>query len=173
MRRGDQPAQPALRSRRHRLDRAVLFWATGNASTAVLCVELEPGKSGPRHIDMPEEILLVEKGVIEIEVGDERAVFGPGGLVLVRAMVPHAFRNVGQTRARIVGFFSCNTVLAIADDVVQPIGSRIIGSPSPELVGFFSSGIPEKSAADSPGHQDEPRDTGIAHGGRRDWKEER
>lgn len=112
-----------------------LFWATGNASTAVLCVELEPGKSGPRHVDMPEEILLVERGQVEIEVGDERAVFGPGGLVLVPAMVPHAFRNIGETRARIVGFFSSNTVLAIADEVVQPIGSRVIGSPPPEAVG--------------------------------------
>lgn len=112
-----------------------MFWATGNASTAVLCVELDPGKGGPRHIDMPEEILLVERGEVEIEIGDERAVFGPGGLVLVPAMVPHAFRNVGGTRARIVGFFSSNTVLAIADDVVQPIGSRVIGSPPPEMTG--------------------------------------
>jgi hypothetical protein len=62
-------------------------------------------------------------------------LFGPSGLVLVPAMVPHAFRNVGETRARIVGFFSSNTVLAIADEVVQPIGSRVIGSPPPELVG--------------------------------------
>jgi quercetin dioxygenase-like cupin family protein len=112
-----------------------LFWATGNASTSVLCVELEPGKAGPRHVDMPEEILLVERGEVEIEVGGERAVFRAGGLVLVPAMVPHGFRNVGETRARIVGFFSSNTVLAIADEVVQPIGSRVIGSPSPELVG--------------------------------------
>ena len=99
----------------------------------MLCVELEPGKSGPRHVDMPEEILLVEEGQVEIEVGDERAVFGPGGLVLVPAMVPHAFRNVGEARARIVGFFSSNAVLAIADEVVQPLGSRVIGSPPPEL----------------------------------------
>ena len=112
-----------------------LFWATGNASTAVLCVELEPGKSGPRHVDMPEEILLVERGEVEIEVGEERGVFGAGGLVLVPAMVSHSFRNVGETRARIVGFFSSNTVLAIADEVVQPIGSRVIGSPAPEMVG--------------------------------------
>jgi quercetin dioxygenase-like cupin family protein len=112
-----------------------LFWATGNASTAVLCVELEPGKSGPRHVDMPEEVLLVDRGDVEIEVGDDRAVFGRGSLVLVPSMVPHAFRNVGETRARIVGFFASNAVLAIADDVVQPIGSRVIGSPPPEVVG--------------------------------------
>jgi quercetin dioxygenase-like cupin family protein len=112
-----------------------MFWATGNASTAVLCVELDPGKSGPRHIDMPEEILLIEQGEVEVQVGDERTVFGPGELVLVPAMVPHAFRNVGNERARIVGFFSSNTVVAIADDVVQPIGSRVIGSPPPDAVG--------------------------------------
>lgn len=112
-----------------------MFWQTGNASTAVLCVELEPGKGGPRHVDMPEEILLVVDGEVEIEVDEEREVFGPGGLVLVPAMVPHGFRNVGETRARIVGFFSSNTVVAIADEVVQPIGSRVIGSPSPEAVG--------------------------------------
>jgi mannose-6-phosphate isomerase-like protein (cupin superfamily) len=112
-----------------------MFWATGNASTAVLCVELDPGKSGPRHIDMPEEILLIEQGEVEVEVGDERAVFGPGGLVLVPAMVPHAFRNIGGKRARIVGFFSSNTVVAIADDIVHPIGSRVIGSPTPEMTG--------------------------------------
>ena len=112
-----------------------MFWATGNASTAVLCVELDPGKSGPRHIDMPEEILLIEQGEVEVQVGDERTVFGPGELVLVPAMVPHAFRNVGNERARIVGFFSSNTVVAIADDVVQPIGSRVIGSPPPDALG--------------------------------------
>lgn len=112
-----------------------MFWATGNASTAVLCVELDPGKSGPRHIDMPEEILLIEQGDVEVEVGDERANFGPGGLVLVPAMVAHAFHNVGDKRARIVGFFSSNTVVAIADDIVQPIGSRVIGSPPPDAVG--------------------------------------
>jgi mannose-6-phosphate isomerase-like protein (cupin superfamily) len=112
-----------------------MFWATGNASTSVLCVELDPGKSGPRHIDMPEEILLIDQGEVEVEVGDERAVFGRGGLVVVPAMVPHAFRNVGKTRARIVGFFSSNTVVAIADEVVQPIGSRVIGSPPPDVVG--------------------------------------
>jgi mannose-6-phosphate isomerase-like protein (cupin superfamily) len=112
-----------------------MFWATGNVSTAVLCVELDPGKSGPRHIDMPEEILLVEQGEVAIEVGDDSEVFGSGCIVLVPAMEPHAFRNVGKTRARVVGFFPSNTVVAIADEVVQPIGSRVIGSPPPELAG--------------------------------------
>ena len=112
-----------------------MFWGTGNTSTAVVCVELEPGKAGPRHVDVPEEVLLVERGQVEIEVADERGVFGPGSLVLVPAMAPHAFRNVGSTRARVVGFFSSSAVVAIADERVEPIGSRVIGSPTPEMVG--------------------------------------
>jgi uncharacterized RmlC-like cupin family protein len=81
---------------------------------------------------MPEDLLSSSR---EVEVGDERAVYEPGGLVLVPAMVPHAFRNVGETRARIVGFFSSNTVVAITDDAVQPVGGRVIGSPPPDVVG--------------------------------------
>ena len=84
---------------------------------------------------MPEEILLVDQGDVEIEIGGERGIFGRGGIVLVPAMVPHAFRNVGDTRARIVGFFASNAVLAIADEIGQPLGTRVIGSPSPDVVG--------------------------------------
>lgn len=111
-----------------------MFWATGNASTAVLYVELEPGKGGPRHTDTPEEILLVLDGRVEVSVGDETATLGPGGLVLVPAMVPHGFRNVGEDRARIVGFFSASAVIAEFEEPVQPMNSRVLGSPTPEMV---------------------------------------
>jgi hypothetical protein len=39
------PSKGSRRSRR--TSPFPTFWATGNASTAVLCVELEPGKAGP------------------------------------------------------------------------------------------------------------------------------
>jgi quercetin dioxygenase-like cupin family protein len=111
-----------------------MFWATGNASTTVLYVELEPGMAGPRHTDTPEEILLVVAGQVEVRVGDEEAVVGPGGLVLVPSMVPHQFRNVGDDTARIVGFFSASVVIAEFEEPVQPMNSRVLGSPTPEMV---------------------------------------
>lgn len=111
-----------------------MFWATGNASTAVLYVELEPGKGGPRHTDTPEEILLVLDGEVEVTVGDEVATARPGTLVLVPAMVPHSFRNAGSTTARIVGFFSASAVLAEFEEPVQPMNARVLGSPTPEMV---------------------------------------
>jgi hypothetical protein len=94
--------------------------------------ELDPDKSEPRHIDMQEDLLSSSR---EVEVGNERTMFEPGRLVLVPAMVRHSFRNDGETRARIVGFFSSNTVVAITDDTVQPVGSLVIGSPPPDVVG--------------------------------------
>jgi quercetin dioxygenase-like cupin family protein len=112
-----------------------MFWATGNASSAVLYVELDPGCGGGRHTDSPEEILLVLEGEVEVELGDDRSVLGAGGLALIPSMVPHRFRNVGKTTARIVGFFSANTVIAEFEEAVMPIGRTVIGTPTPEMVG--------------------------------------
>lgn len=111
-----------------------MFWATGNASTAVLYAELEPGCGGGRHTDTPEELLLVLAGEVEVEVGDEKEVFGPGGIVLIPSMVPHRFENVGSMRARVVGFFSSNVVIAEFEEAVQPSGRTAVGSPTPEMV---------------------------------------
>jgi quercetin dioxygenase-like cupin family protein len=111
-----------------------MFWATGNASTAVLYVELAPGRGNGRHTDTPEEILLVLNGEVEVEVGGETAVAGPGTLVLVPSMIPHRFSNVGETTARIVGFFSSNTVIAEFEEPVQPLGRATVGTPTPEMV---------------------------------------
>lgn len=109
-----------------------MFWGTGNASTAVLYVELEPGWGNGRHTDTPEEILLVLEGKVEVELGDERVTLGPGGLALIPALVPHRFSNVGDRTARIVGFFSSSTVLAEFEEAVMPIGRRALGTPVPE-----------------------------------------
>jgi quercetin dioxygenase-like cupin family protein len=111
-----------------------MFWATGNTSTAVLYVELDPGKGGPRHTDTPEELILVLEGEVEVEVGEEQVVLGPEGLVLIPSMVRHRFRNVGSTRARLVGFFAANTVVARFEEPVMPSGSRTLGTPTPDMI---------------------------------------
>lgn len=111
-----------------------MSWATGNASTSVLYVELAPGCGPGRHTDTPEELLLVVEGEVEVELGDEKDVLGPGGVALIPSMVPHRFENVGSTKARVVGFFSSNVVIAEFEEPVQPIGQRAVGTPTPEMV---------------------------------------
>lgn len=111
-----------------------MFWATGNASTSVLYVELEPSCGNGRHTDTPEEVLLILDGEVEVELGGETAVVGPGALVLIPSMVPHRFENVGSGTARIVGFFSSNVVIAEFEEPVQPLARAAVGTPTPEMV---------------------------------------
>lgn len=111
-----------------------LCWATGNASTTVLYVELEPGCGNGRHTDTPEELILVLEGEVEVELGDEKGVLGPGEIALIPSMVPHRFENVGSTKARVVGFFSSNVVIAEFEEPVQPFGLTTVGTPTPEMV---------------------------------------
>jgi hypothetical protein len=107
---------------------------TGNASTAVLCVELDQD-SGIRDIDTAVEILLIEQEDVEVGSGTSAPFSDRKDSCSSRRWCRTRFRNVANTRPRIVGFFSSNTVLAIADHVVQPIGTRAIGSPPPEMTG--------------------------------------
>ncbi|WP_281842109.1 cupin domain-containing protein [Sinisalibacter aestuarii] len=45
---------------------------------------------------------IVVAGEIEVSVGGERAVLGPGDAYLFDSRAPHRFRNIGDTPARII-----------------------------------------------------------------------
>jgi len=110
-----------------------LHGESGSASTAVIYFELERGKRLGRHRDSAEEVLVVLEGAIEATVGDDRIRVEAGGMALVPAQVPHDVRNVGDGPARVAGFFSSNTIVAVFDEPWQPIGSRVVTSPAPAV----------------------------------------
>src|SRR5918995_1608539 len=70
--------------------------ATGNKSSAVVYFEIEPGHRLGTHTDSAEEILLLLGGEAEVTVGDEQRQVSAGKMALVRAMVSHSVRNVGD-----------------------------------------------------------------------------
>lgn len=115
--------------------------ATGNKSTAMVYFELKPGKRLPIHTDSAEEILYIVEGNVEVTVGDERAQAAAGELALVPALVPHGVRNIGNTTARVIGFFSSSTNMATFDqplvplappaDMPAPFGQRTVLAPPP------------------------------------------
>jgi transcriptional regulator with XRE-family HTH domain len=49
-----------------------------------------------------EEVGFVIEGYIEITVDNERHLVGPGGSFFFHSELPHSYRNVGSTSARIV-----------------------------------------------------------------------
>ena len=74
--------------------------ATGNASSAAVYFEIEPGHSLGTHTDSAEEIVLVLSGTVEASLGDEHGTLSAGQAILIPAMIPHGIRNVGKEKVR-------------------------------------------------------------------------
>jgi mannose-6-phosphate isomerase-like protein (cupin superfamily) len=117
--------------------------ATGNQSTAAVYFEVEPGKMLPTHTDSSEELLMILEGEAEITVGDEQAWVSDGDVALVPSMVPHSLRNVGEKKARVIGFFGGNTSLATFEKPLVPLeqpptelpfGERTLTIPPPVVL---------------------------------------
>jgi quercetin dioxygenase-like cupin family protein len=106
---------------------------TGAADSAVVYFEIDPGYKLSTHRDSAEEILYVVQGEAEAHVGDERGRLSAGDLAVIPAMVPHGVRNVGDTRLKVVGFFSESKIVSTFDEPVQPIGLATLemGAPAP------------------------------------------
>lgn len=93
----------------------------------VVYFELEPGKELGTHEDSPEEIVVCLDGDgIETWAGDAEGTIGAGDLLVIPPMAPHGFRNTGDETARCLGIFSDSTVVGEFEEVVQPIGSRVV-----------------------------------------------
>jgi mannose-6-phosphate isomerase-like protein (cupin superfamily) len=106
---------------------------TGNASTATVYFELEPGMHVGSHTDSAEELLVVLEGEAEATVGTESAPARAGAVVTVPAMELHDIRNVGEGTLRVLGFFSASTVVATFEEAVAAGGPQVfvIGAPMP------------------------------------------
>jgi quercetin dioxygenase-like cupin family protein len=113
--------------------------ATGNKSTAVVYIVIEPGHRLETHTDSAEEILLFLAGEAEVSVGDEQGQVSAGDMAVVPSMAPHSVRNVGNETVRAVGFFSSNTVMStfeqpllpIGVPLMSPLGQRTVLTPLP------------------------------------------
>jgi quercetin dioxygenase-like cupin family protein len=103
--------------------------ATGNASTSAVYFEVEPGNYLPTHTDSSEELLLILEGEAEVTVGEEQARASAGDVALVPSMVPHSLRNVGERKARVIGFFSGNTTMATFEKPLVPLDGTPEGPP--------------------------------------------
>jgi len=105
--------------------------ATGNASSAAVYFEIEPGHYLGTHTDSAEEIVLILSGTVEASLGDEHGTLTAGEAVLIPAMIPHGIRNVGTEKARCVGFFSSATLVSTFDQPMMPVGIRALPTPPP------------------------------------------
>jgi quercetin dioxygenase-like cupin family protein len=105
--------------------------ATGNAGSAAVYFEIEPGHYLGTHTDSAEEIVLVLSGTVEASLGDERGTLTAGEAVLIPAMVPHSIRNLGGEKVRCIGFFASATLVSTFDQTLLPFEVRAIPTPAP------------------------------------------
>lgn len=107
--------------------------AMGAASTAAVWITLEPGAELAEHRDSAEELLYAVEGAVEASVGGETGELRAGEVALVPAMAPHSLRNLGDTTARVFGFFSSSTNIATFTEPLGPGGPQVVavGAPVP------------------------------------------
>jgi quercetin dioxygenase-like cupin family protein len=123
-------ADPTLRGRLG----LPIHTGTGAASTAVIYFEHEPGEHHGRHTDSAEEVVLVLDGEAEVEAAHERLRLQAGAVALVPASVPHDIHNVGESRLRVVGFFSSAAVVSHFDETLSPFGRSMLTLGAPEEI---------------------------------------
>lgn len=104
------------------------------AETMLVYVEVDPGNACERHTHDVEEVVLVHRGTLEFTLGDEVSTRTAGEVGVVPADVPHAFRNVGDGPATVIGLLPTRATTTRFEREVQPIGIRVMGpdGPAPE-----------------------------------------
>lgn len=104
-----------------------MLGAHGTQSTATVYFELDPGDTLGRHTDSAEELLLILKGDVEVEVGGETGTLSKGEIALVPKMVPHNLMNKGKTKARVLGIFGgANNIIATFEKTWLPVDSNTV-----------------------------------------------
>jgi quercetin dioxygenase-like cupin family protein len=108
---------------------------TGSADSAVVYFEIDPGEKLATHTDSAEEVLYIVQGEAEAHAGDETGRLSAGDLAVIPAMVPHGVRNVGDTRLKVVGFFSEARIVSTFEEPLQPVGAAVLemGAPPPAV----------------------------------------
>jgi quercetin dioxygenase-like cupin family protein len=100
--------------------------AQENENTSSVYFELDAGDQLGTHTDSAEEVLFIVEGKVEVTVGDESAVVEGPALALVPEMVPHNLNNVGNYRAKVLGFFPSRHIVATFDNAWLPDEANVI-----------------------------------------------
>jgi quercetin dioxygenase-like cupin family protein len=92
----DTPSLPEIQMRQGVAGKWLCSGEQGAASTSVLRNWVEPGITIPRHRHDQEEIVLVERGTMWVEIDGVRHHAGPGQTVIVPARAVHAWGTLDE-----------------------------------------------------------------------------
>ena len=72
--------------------------------------KIAPGDCIPLHKHTMEEIMFVDEGELEAQLGDKKQVVKAGGIIFIAARELHGFKNAGDSVARISAVFPSRIV---------------------------------------------------------------
>ncbi|TRZ44333.1 cupin domain-containing protein [Robertkochia solimangrovi] len=105
------------------------------------------GDAIPFHLHHIEEIMQIQKGSVEVRLGNQRKKVSEGAVVFIPAGVPHGIRNTGADVARIFAVFPSREI-DIRYLERNPAPGTEDDEPAPPIsidVREFLTGDPEKA----------------------------
>jgi quercetin dioxygenase-like cupin family protein len=78
----------------------------GSTQVSLLVNIVDPGAQAPLHVHTVEETMLVLEGTVWARIGVEEYTVGPNHTVVIPANTPHAWRNAGETTAKLLWAFA-------------------------------------------------------------------
>lgn len=110
----------------HRWKVQVPFMMGGYGDMIVVLIVLEPGQELPSHTDDCSELVVILGGQIEATVDGEHEKLVTGQLLAIPLGAAHSFRNSAPGRARLLSLLPTKTLTTTFNDVVSPLGQRVM-----------------------------------------------
>ncbi len=108
----------------------VTYGGSGADQSAIIVFEIEPGHRLGRHTDQTEESQYVISGTGELRTDAGVFPIGPGSAFALPTNAPHDLVNTGDETLRVVGFFAAGMFTQHFDDLMQPMGTHVLGTPN-------------------------------------------
>ena len=83
----------------------------GDVAVSFFLVHTKPGQGASLHRHPYTEVFLVQAGKVTFVVGSETVIVNSGNVVIVPALTPHKFTNVGTTPLRMCGIHPTKEVI--------------------------------------------------------------
>jgi quercetin dioxygenase-like cupin family protein len=77
----------------------------GTTSSSMSYSVIGVGAGAPMHTHEADELIVVLEGTLEVRINDDVFTVGADHTIVVPPNVPHGFTIVGDSDARILGFF--------------------------------------------------------------------
>jgi quercetin dioxygenase-like cupin family protein len=110
-----------------------------------MCVLFEncgPGERIPLHTHPIEEVMIIEEGIAEVTLGDERRTVGAGATIFIPAGVAHGTRNTSDGVLRLHAIFPSSVIPIQYIERNPAPGTE--GQPPQPLISFDARDIPER-----------------------------